>query len=113
MDKLTPLERELMLSVSALVDGSNKEIAALRDSLKTYDASATRGIERRLDEIERVQDSLSERMSNIEKQHTEAWKKLTALLQNWATHLTESEKRLSGYETGTRSLTEALKKLAK
>lgn len=113
MERLSALERELMRSVSALVDGSSKELTALRASLRDYDASVTSNIEARLSGIERVQEALHQRMTALERQHSETWSKLTAILQGFTERLTESEARLSGYESATRLLNEALNRFGK
>lgn len=104
MDQLSALERELMRSVTALADGSSKELAALRASLKDYDTSVTSGIEERLSEIERVQETLHRRMSALERQQTEAWSKLTAILADFSG-------RLKAYEASTSALSATLNKL--
>jgi len=104
MDQLSALERELMRSVTALADGSSKELAALRASLMDYDASVTSGIEARLNEIEHAQQTLHQRMSALEAQHNEAWSKLTAILEDFTG-------RLRSYEASTNALSSALNKL--
>ena len=40
MDRLTPLERELMRSVSALQDGFRQDMNALQDGLNTYETGS-------------------------------------------------------------------------
>lgn len=113
MEQLTALERELMRCVSDLLTGTEQEIGTLKRSLSAYDKAAMSGIEERLSEIERVQQTQHRRLSDLEAQQREVWSKLTGILQGFTERLTASEARLSTYETGTKSLSEALSKLAK
>ena len=99
MDQLTPLERELLRSVSALADGSMQEIDALRASLRDYDRSTTRAIEARLSALERQQETVLSKLADI--------------LEGFSERLTAFEGQLKGYESGTQSLNEALGRLRK
>nr|CRY96123.1 hypothetical protein [uncultured prokaryote] len=106
MDKLTALERELLRSVSDLLTGTEQEIAALKRSLADYDSSGMHVIAQRLSEIERVQSSLHQRMSALEQQSEQVSQQLAEALDGFAS-------RLSGYEGGMRSLSEALNRFGK
>ena len=56
MDRLTPLERELMRSVSALQDGLN-----------TYETGSSSALEDRFTAIETAQSYLDQRLATIEE----------------------------------------------
>lgn len=113
MEQLTPLERELMRSVSDLLSGTEREIADLKTSLRTYDASVTSGLERRLNALANTQTALEQRLSELEAQQKQTFEKLAAILRGFTERLTASEAQLSGYESATRSLSAALSKLVK
>lgn len=75
MDQLTPLERELLRSVEALVRSSGEEVTGLRQALRRYADETSNGTEQRLRAIEERQRSieglvsgLSERLDGFEAQ---------------------------------------------
>ncbi|MBX8827614.1 hypothetical protein, partial [Ochrobactrum sp. SFR4] len=67
MEKLSPLERELLLSVSGLKIGIDKEITALKSFLQNSEASGSSSTMKRLSDIEKAQVQLNERMNSLRK----------------------------------------------
>ena len=104
MDRLTPLERELMACVDGLIDGFRSEMRAFQGGLKSYEARSGSAYAKHLDAIERVQKSLGERMATIESNQLRMERQLSEVSQICA-------KQLSTYEKRIESLVQALKRL--
>ena len=100
MEQLTPLERELLRSVKALVSGSRADAEALKKSLIAYGRERSDAIETRFKTIE-------ERAGNIEAQQAHLERLLTGLTERFE-RLAEE---LNSCEVSVLSLAEELKKL--
>lgn len=100
MDRLTPLESELLRCVETLVSGSQADAEALKKSLNAYARERSDAIEKRFSTIE-------ERASNIEAQQVQLERLLTGLTERFE----QLAEELNSCEISVLSLAEELRKL--
>ena len=106
MDRLTPLERELMRSVSALQAGFRQDMSALQDGLSTYETGSSSALEDRFTAIETAQSYLDQRLATIEEHQLAMLERL-----NEVSRLCGQQMKTYGEQA--ESLRDALKRFAK
>lgn len=104
MDRLTPLERELMASVDSLIDGFRSEMRAFQSGLKGYEGRSAAAFETHLSSVENVQQSLGRRMRAIEDNQLRMERQLSEISEICS-------KQLMAYEQRIETLASALKRL--
>ncbi|MGY4753006.1 hypothetical protein ACVNHC_24385 [Pannonibacter sp. Q-1] len=97
MDQLTPLERELLRSVSELQTGAEAEAAELKSFLKRYLDEREQETSIRLTELEKSLVALAKRQNSIENSNRLEWEKLNSRLDQLNAELQKSTDQLKEY----------------